>query len=59
MARGSDGASALVAILGLFIALGCAFGAWELRKWFNYKYSYETKVREEIKVMVKPECLRN
>ena len=45
-----------LAVLVLVVAF--AFGAWHLKRWFNYSFGYEGEVRTTICEMVKPEVLK-
>lgn len=44
----------------LTIALATVIGAsaWKIDRVFHYKYGYENAVKEAIRDLVKPECLK-
>ena len=45
-------------IVAVFI-VAFAFGAWHLKRWFNYSFGYQDQVRSTVCEMVKPEYLKN
>jgi hypothetical protein len=46
---------ALVACIAILIAVG----GWYLERTVHYTWSYESKVEDTVKTLVKPECLKN
>jgi hypothetical protein len=40
------------------IAIVLAVGGWYLERTAHYSWSYESKVEDTVKTMVKPECLK-
>jgi uncharacterized membrane protein (DUF2068 family) len=35
-----------------------AYGGWQLKRWFNWEFQYESYVKQTIREMVKEECLK-
>lgn len=52
-------AKPIVAYILLFIVVAVlGVGAWYLERSVHYTWSYESKVQDTVKEMVKPECLK-
>ncbi len=47
-------AAAAVILVVVFI-----YGSWQLKRWFNYSWGYESQVTSTVCAMVKPEYLKN
>ena len=47
------------ALAVLLLALALAICAWYMGRTINYRLSYRSMVQEEIRRMVKPECLQS
>jgi TRAP-type C4-dicarboxylate transport system permease small subunit len=45
--------------LVLIFAIAIAIGGWYLERTAHYSWSYESKVEDTVKTMVKPECLKS
>lgn len=43
--------------LALLIVLGIGMGNFYFQRWVHYKMGYQSLVREEVRDMVKHECL--
>lgn len=53
-----DKKSTAFIVIAVALALAVALGGWLLEREFNFRYGYDDKVRDTIKEMVKPECLK-
>lgn len=49
---------ALIYLVGLFFALTLGYFGWHLERCINYRYGYEQAVQQQIRQLVKPECLK-
>ena len=49
----------IITIVIVSILIGVGIGIYQLKRMWNYKWGYESKVRAEICEMVKYEALRN
>jgi hypothetical protein len=48
----------LVFVLGIVaFVLGIGYVSLQLHSWSQWKWSYEEKVEDRVRYMVKPECL--
>lgn len=47
----------VIFIIGIILALGIIYEAWQFGKWVNYKFAYESGVEKTVKELVKPTCL--
>lgn len=43
---------ALLAVLALVIAI--IYGSWQLKRWWNYKFGYQSHVQAEVQTALKP-----
>jgi hypothetical protein len=48
----------LIIIVSILLISGLAYGGWQLKRWFNYSFGYESDVENTVKELVKPECLK-
>jgi hypothetical protein len=48
----------IVGVLFIAAAIGIACGGWFFERNFNFNFSYREQVRDEVRAMVKPECLK-
>lgn len=48
----------IMAVLGISLIFALWYGGFALARWFNWKFGYETKTRQMIVDMVKPEALK-
>jgi len=53
-----DKKSTAFVVFAVALALAVAFGGWYLEREFNFRYGYDAKVKDTVKEMVKPECLK-
>jgi hypothetical protein len=44
-----------IAVFGILVFL--SIGGYYLNRWWNWKFSYQSNVQQEIHRMIKPECL--
>ena len=49
----------IIIVVGLAIILSLGYGAWHLKRWWNYTWGYQSQVTETVCEMVKPEYLIN
>lgn len=50
----------LLSILGIFLLICLvSYAGYQFNRWWNYSWSYESKVQETVCEMVKPEYLKN
>jgi hypothetical protein len=47
----------LYTLLFIFV-IAIGIGGWYLERTVHYSWSYESKVQDTVKEMVKPECLK-
>jgi len=47
----------LIVVLAIAFFGAVIYGAFQLRRSFNYSFGYQDLVQQEIKAMVKKECL--
>lgn len=42
----------ILAVITLIIAI--AYGSWQLKRWWNYKFGYQSHVQTEVQTALKP-----
>lgn len=45
-------------IIGFAVLVGLVIGIWQVKRWWNYSWGYESKVQTTICEMVKKEALQ-
>ena len=53
------GLSTLIIVVVVVCVIGLGYGMWQLKRWFNYSWGYESQVTSTVCEMVKPEYLKN
>jgi len=54
----SDTRQFLLMFVALIAIIAIAVSGWMLQRKLHYKFGYESMVQDQVKSMVKPECLR-
>lgn len=40
-------------LFAFIVIIGMAYGGWQLKRWWNYKFSYQSQVQAEMQPLAK------